>query len=191
MDTAVCPHCSAVTDIKAAFCEACGKALPAAAPSGPRIISGDALPTSAAGQELIGDELSKQTKRAANTLLAVGIIQLTCGALVVALLANAPGAAELDVTVLIAAQFIVAAMFFGLYFWARSAPLPASIVGLVVYCTLLVLNIVTAVSEAAQDGPPRGFGGLGIGWLDILIIVLLVQGIQAGLKHKKILSAQG
>lgn len=190
MGSVVCPHCGN-TSVAGAFCARCGKALPSSATSGPRIVDGDALPQSAAGQKLMGDELKKHTNRAAYTLLAVGLLQLTCGAILVALIANAPGGRFPPgmVGILMVVQFVVALVFIGLFFWARVAPLPASIVGLVIYATLVLLNILTAVSELGQEGPRRGIGGLGVGGLDILIIVFLVQGIQAGLKHKRLMES--
>src|SRR5437868_1663764 len=76
-----CPHCNAPNVAGAAFCESCGKALPRAAPGGPRVVSADALPQTAAGHKLLGDELLKQQRKASYTLLIVGIIQVTCGAI--------------------------------------------------------------------------------------------------------------
>jgi hypothetical protein len=185
--TITCPHCGAVS-AAGAFCESCGKAVPSTFATSPRIVSGDALPYSAAGQKLVGDELRKHTNRAAYTLLAVGILQVTCGPIVAVTLANAPGVGlEGMVGVLLVAQFVVAAVFFGLYFWARTAPLPASIVGLAIYVTLVLINMATSLSSLSEGGPRRGFGGCGIGLLDIIIIVLLAQGIQAGLKHKRLM----
>src|SRR5687768_9367380 len=79
MSTVTCPHCGAATP-PGAFCESCGKALPSAVPTTPRVVTGDVLPQSAAGQQMLGEELAKQTKKAAYALLAVGVIQATCGA---------------------------------------------------------------------------------------------------------------
>ncbi len=89
------------------------------------------------------------------------------------------------------AQLIVAGVFIGLHFWARKSPLPATITGLVVYGTLLTINVVSSVARLSEhpDAPRTGFGGLGIGWIDIVIIVMLVQGIQAAIKHKKLIES--
>ena len=192
--TIVCPHCNATVPA-GAFCESCGKALPQQAAGGPRVVGAAELPSTAAGRQLVGDELTKQTKRASLTLLVVGCLQLVCGAIVAGLLLNAPTGAnvELNVKVLVAAQIIVALIFFGLYFWARKAPLPASIVGLIVYATLVILNVINSVSELRnrEEGTRTGIGGLGIGWLDIVIMILLAQGISAGLKHKRLMQQGG
>ena len=186
-----CPHCGAGNPSGAAFCESCGKALPAAAPAGPRVVTADALPQTAVGHRMVGDELVKQQKKASTALLVVGIIQITCGAIaLVALSRAAPGMIP---PVVFAIQIGVAAIFFALYFWSRKAPLPATIVGLILYVTLIVINVVSSISDLAQNpgGPRTGFGGLGIGLVDIVIIVILAQAIAAGLKYKRLLEAQG
>ncbi len=189
MTTTTCPHCGASNAVGAAFCESCGKALPSVMPTGPRIISGDAMPQSAAGQKLMGDQLTKQTRRAANTLLVVGLLQLTCGGIAAVALSKLPGSQPEMLTILLAAQLVVGVGFVGLYFWARRSPLPASIVGLVVYCTLVALNVISALGNLSSGTPRSGIGGLGIGWLDIVIIVFLAQGIDAGMKHKRMLES--
>lgn len=184
-----CPHCGATTDAVSAFCQSCGKALPVGVPTSPRIIAGDAIPRSSAGQKLMADELQKHTKRAATTLLVVGLLQLTCGAIAAVLVSQGSGSPENMLVGLLVVQLIVASAFIGLYFWARRAPLPASIVGLIIYVTLVVLNVISSVSSLGEPGSKRGLGGLGIGWLDIVIICFLAQGISAGLKHKRLLAS--
>jgi hypothetical protein len=182
----VCPHCSAPNPSGSTFCQSCGKALPAAAPAGPRVLVGDAMPQSAAGQQLMGDELTKQTKRAANCLLVVAILMLLFAAIVGAITIAAPRAPRIVLFILII-EGILGLVFLGLYFWARTAPLPASIVGLCIYCTLVVVNVVNAMSTVADERQP-GMRGLGISCIDIIIIAVLAQGIQAGLKHRRLMS---
>src|SRR6185369_7857459 len=172
--TTECVHCSAPNPIGGAFCESCGKALPSAVPTVPRVLSGDAMPTTSAAAKLLGDELGKQTKSAATTLLVVGIIQIVVGGVLTAVLMSArPGrtAAQLNLPVVVASTAGIGVIFIGLYFWARRSPLPATIVGLVIYGTLVLLNMVSAASARAQNGAASsGFGGLGVGCLDIIII---------------------
>ena len=52
-----------------------------------------------------------------------------------------------------------------------------------------MINVVSAISDFDSGGPRRGIGGIGIGWLDIVIIAFLAQGISAGLKHRKLLES--
>lgn len=95
--------------------------------------------------------------------------------------------------VALAVIFGIAAIFFGLYFWARVNPLPAAIVGLVIYVTLWVLDIV--LTTAAMANAPAGSRQPGAGPFNgiiirIIIIAILVRAIQAGSQHRKLLRQQ-
>jgi hypothetical protein len=175
-----------------AFCESCGKALPAAVQAGPRVVAGDAVATTAAGQQLQADQLHKQSKRARGALLAVAIIMTVVGALFFLILsqssnagANNPLAGMNQGAAVI--LLILAAVFWGLYIWSRSQPLPAAIVGLAIYGTLIVFNVITHVSQMGQEGAPRG---IGVGCIDIIIIGVLAQAISAGVQHRKLMRQQ-
>lgn len=186
-----CPHCGANNVSGAAFCESCGKALPSAAPTGPRVVSADMMPQSAAAAGLIGDELKKQQKSASNALLAVAILQTVFGAIVLIVLSSLNtrrGGQNVITPFVWAVQFAVAALFWGLWFWSRRSPLPATIVGLCLYVTLVAINVVSATSQLARDpqNEQTGMRGLGIGILDIVIIVVLARAINAGLKYKRL-----
>jgi hypothetical protein len=178
--TVKCPHCGAANPAGSAFCESCGKALPAAASSGPRVVSADQLPQSAGATRMVSDELVKQQKKAANAMLTVAIIQVFFGIVLYLLLKNAPGvkANPGQLNLVVGMVMGIGVIYFGLYFWARKSPLPAAIVGLVLYVTLMVVDVIS--DPAAMT---RGI------IVKIIIIALLAQGIQAGLKHKRLLQA--
>lgn len=190
----MCPHCSAQNPAGVAFCESCGKAMPRGMPGGPRVLAADEVPTSSAATKLVGDELNTQTKSAANALLIVGIIQIVVGGVVTALLvaaSNRSSAVRLNLPLLLATTIGIGLIFIGLYFWARRSPLPATVVGLVIYGTLVAINVVSAISNMSERGPGgNGIGGLGIGWLDIVIIAILARGIGAALRQRRLLAAQ-
>jgi hypothetical protein len=190
--TISCPHCGATNPAGAAFCESCGKALPAMVPTGPRVVTADALPQTAIGHRMVGDELVKQQKKASSALLIVGILQMTCGAIALTFLSRAAPTVKVNPIYFII-PLAVGGAFIGLYFWSRKSPLPATIVGLVLYVTIVVINVVTQITTLAQnpDAPRTGLGGIGIGWLDIVVIAILAQAIGAGLKYKRLLEAQG
>ena len=187
-----CPHCQAPNKPTDAFCQSCGKALPRAS-SGPRVVEDTAIPKSAAGQSLMTEELEKQVKQVFQTLLAVGILQLTCGAILIGAMMKS-GAADPNVSAatMLTVQFIVAAGFIGLAFWSRVNALPPAIIGFAIYIALVGLNIATVVSNMGANNGQRsgGIGGIGIGWLDIVIIVVLVRGIKAALRIKDIKNSQ-
>lgn len=190
-----CPHCGAPNPFGSTFCSSCGKALPTGLPTTPRVLGAKEVATTAAGQKLQVDELHKTAKKAAGALLAVAIIQTLGVGLVVMILKNLPPGAAGSIPgmakVLIAAQIGVAVIFWGLWFWARVNPLPAAIVGLVLYATLVTLNVVNSVSQMSEGGRGgTGLGGIGIGWLDIIIMAVLFRAIQAGSKHRKLMRQQ-
>jgi hypothetical protein len=184
-----CPHCSADNAAGAQFCEACGMALPSAAPTGPRVLDGKAFASTAAGQRLQSEDLHAQQKKAAGALMAVAVIQtLVVGFL--CFVANQNH--RLDVLLrspIVLAIMAVAAIFWGLFAWARWQPLPAAVVGLVLYATLLAINVVNSVSQLSHNNgrTPTGLGGLGIGWIDIVILAVLSRAISAGIKYRKMM----
>jgi hypothetical protein len=193
VSTMQCPHCGAVNPAGSAFCQSCGKAMPTAYQTGPRVVGANEFAATAAGQKLQSDELRKQAKKASGALLAVAIIQTAATAIIFAIIQSSsnPSAPLIINKTVVAIMGALAAIFWALWFWSRVSPLPAAIVGLVLYGTIVVINVVMTVSQMSETGGRgTGIGGIGIGWLDILIIAVLVQGIQAGAKHRKLLQQQ-
>lgn len=166
----------------------CGKALPTAR-TGPRVVDAIAgRAVSQAGRDVQHEELKKQTKQAFGALLAVAILT-TLGAFVIWALGGAmpgpdrQGAERLDSVALAITVVItlgIAGAFFGLAFWARKNPLPASIVGLCLYGTIILVNAVLAPESLVQ----------GI-IVKIIVIAALVKAIQAGTKHRQLMRESG
>lgn len=170
MSSVYCPHCGAANLTDAAFCASCGKAVPPVAGGGPRIITSADTAATGAGRTLQSEELQKQTKKAAGALLAVAILQAVVGTIILAMAGrNVPPAGYVII-------YGVAAVFLGLYFWARKSPFPAAIVGLAVFVTLHLL-------EAIADPTSIRNGVI----IKVIIIVVLVQAISAGAKHRQLL----
>lgn len=207
-----CPHCGAANPYGAAFCESCGKALPPPVQAGPRVLYGNQAAVTGAGLHVQTEELRTQTKKASQALLLVAVLTTLGGVLIAFLvfgMPQRPGQVMIISPADAVINLVVAAIFWGLFFWARKNPLPAAIVGLVLYVTLTVVQIVGMAvmmrevraqqqQEAAERGvelPPDTSsnpipgGGCGI-WLRVLIIVMLVQAITAGVKHRKLLKQQ-
>lgn len=179
-----CPHCGAANVPEAAFCESCGKALPTGAASGPRVVSATAMPATGAGRSMLSDELTKTMKRAATALMWVAILQTLLGPVLLfvqkaKLERENPGMVYEVGPLAYAIVFGIAALFWGLFFWARRSPLPAAIVGLVLFITL---HVVDAVSDPMS---------LARGWLvKILVVVALWKAIQAGLQYRRLSEQQ-
>ena len=203
MDQVPCPHCGSGNDAEVAFCASCGKALPSSHPTGPRFIVPGTTAMTSAGFKLQLDELHQKARTASGALLAVAIIQtifiFIVGSIAtgVGLARRSPGA--LGLTMLLVPVVAVGVIFWGLYFWSRKNPLPAAIVGLVVYVSVWALDIIGGVMMLQQQGV-RGAGPAGVGpvynpissgiVIRIIIIAILVRAIQAGAEHRKLLRQQ-
>ncbi len=176
--TAACPHCGAESGVGAAFCQQCGKALPGAGRAEPRVIAPDAVAFTDAGRQLQCEELRQKARRAAVVLLAVAIIQTLVGVAVLALMYSTTShdpAVQLQ-PVLPVVLFGLAAFFYGLWFWARTHPLPAAIVGLVTYVSIIVAGGVNDPSTLLR------------GWIvKLIIVVAFAKAIQLGLKHRALI----
>jgi hypothetical protein len=129
--------------------------------------------------------LARQSKKAYGALLTVGILQAIFAVVIIALLkadAETPIDSQLDPNVsigaLAVAMFGIAAMFLGLAFWAKRNPLPAAIVGLVLYITVHLLDALADPTAIAR-------GVL----IKVIIVVVLVRAISAGAKHRALARA--
>jgi len=78
---------------------------------------------------------------------------------------------------LLVVNFVLAAIYASLGFWARANPLPAAIVGLVLFISVMVLNAVLDPTTIAQGVIVK-----------VIVIVVLSKAIQAGAKHRKMVS---
>lgn len=175
MGTIICPHCQAENPPRAAFCEACGKAVPQTT-DGLRIVEGKQVAATSSGRAVQADLLHKAARRAVTALIAVGILQIGVGILLFLAFRNSPHAnAVAAAPTMLAILSVLGVLFLGLGLWARKNPLPASIVGLVVYCTLVIVGVVFNPATASKSL-----------LINILIILVLVRSVSAGVKYKKI-----
>ena len=139
-----CPHCGFQNVVGSQFCQSCGKSV-GGATGGPRIVEGGGFASTNVGAKLQGDELKKKAKSARTTLLVVAILMFLGLGVLYFVFQNPPRGRIFDpaaVQVALIIQAVVAFVFLGLWFWARKSPLPATIVGLIVYCTLIFINAV-------------------------------------------------
>jgi hypothetical protein len=124
-------------------------------------------------------EARKLLTQASGVLFGVATLQFVCGLVGVFALPKVMGI-EPGPLFLAIAVFVVVAIagaYVGLGIWARYQPLPATIIGLVLYLMVFTANMVMA------DDPGMIVKGI---WLPILIIVMLVQGIVAANKYNKL-----
>jgi hypothetical protein len=165
-----CIHCGQPNQAGSSFCEVCGKALPPAQRIEPRVIMHEDLADTRLGQGLQADELRRKAGVASKTLLAVTILQVVAGTLLGLI---APPEARAFAMI---GMYVIAAIFLGLYLWARKSPFPAAIAGLVVFISLFVLDVVAEPEAAAR--------GL---LLRLIIIGCLINAIGAGARHRHLL----
>jgi hypothetical protein len=179
VNTISCPHCAAPNAAGAAFCVACGKALPSAAGAGPRVVGYDSIPVTSTGQQVMGDQLRKEMNKASIALLVVAVIQTLLGP-VALYMAKSQMEREMGQEVVIqpigwVMVFGIAAAFFALFFWARVQPLPAAMVGLILFVTIHLLDAV---------GDPQALVRGII--MKVIVIAVLINAIKAAIRYKKL-----
>lgn len=174
--TTTCPHCEAPNQSSSSFCESCGKALPSITTDGPRMVTEATMPSTSAGRQYMALELQKHLKKSKTALLIVAVIQTIFGLIVFAGAKGSLQAGQSLSPVFFITIFGIAGIYFGLYAWARHQPLAAAIVGFTLFVTLHVLDAIA--------DPTQLLRGL---IMKIIIITMLVQAIQAGLKYRRLL----
>jgi hypothetical protein len=185
VDVQACPHCGAGNAIGSTFCGSCGKALPAVVPGGPRVVTAGTSGATSTGRELLADELKKKMRKASGALLAVAILQTIFGP-VMLMMAKADaerqagaGAVFEIKPVAYAIVFGIAAAFFALFVWSRFQPFAAAIVGLVLFISIWLMDIIADPTMIAK----------GI-LVKIIVIAVLVKAIQAGSEYRKLQAQQ-
>jgi hypothetical protein len=125
-----------------------------------------------------GDEARKALNQSSGALFAVAALQAVCGLIALFALPEAVGVpAEGPAMAIVGAVIVgVAAVFAGLGVWARFMPLPATIIGLVLYVGITLFDLASA--------PELAYRGVIV---KILIIVMLVKAIQAAAKYQRLM----
>ncbi len=176
-NSTTCPHCGESTPDSGMFCESCGKALPMSTPSRPKIVTGAA--TTSGGRRFVKKSLEQEMKKAFTALMVVAVLQTLAGPILLFLQKEMnPNMQEIP-PFAYGIVFGIAIAFWILAFWARKSPLPAAIVGLVLFVSLHVLDAVADPTKIAQ----------GI-LMKIIIVVMLVRAIQAALKYRQTIAEQ-
>jgi hypothetical protein len=187
-----CPNCDAENDPVATsgVCGICGHRLDAAPPAG---ITDDPatpsrLPTYPGRPILPGlyqdhrgeprdpaaeDDRRAAILRASGGLFAVALVQLICGCFG---LAAVPAAVEapmmLGVVVVVGG---IIGVYVALGIWARFQPLPAAVLGLMIY---VLLNLAVCLID-----PRAGLSGIVVKGI---LTVVLFQGVRAGIRYQGI-----
>jgi hypothetical protein len=188
--TIACPHCSAGNEAYSAFCVACGKALPAMQRTGPRVITYKDVAFTPAGRAMQADALLATARRAARSLLSIGVIYLIFGGIqLMAIMAVPSGLASMSPYMigLLGSEIIGGALYVAMYYVAKVSPLIATIAGLVIYMAKWGLDAWMAVYLRHGRGTAPV---LTAGWLRLIMVAYLIGGITAAVRHRRLLQQQ-
>jgi hypothetical protein len=142
----------------------------------PRVVEGADLAASAGGRQLQSTELHRKARSASGALLAVAILSTIGLGLVFYLLRDALDDPAIRQTALIMliSQAVIAVAYWGLWIWSWSNPLPAAIIGLVIFLTLIVVNALAVGPQSIIQGA----------LIKVIVIIVLARAIQAGVQHR-------
>ena len=180
-----CPHCGDPNGPGGRYCESCGLALPAAARVKMSVLSDDADPRTPPGRALQTRAQYGTARKAAWALLAVAALQLLTAAFFYfvvypGVVRNGSPDDARGVLLAVATIAALGVVFLGLFAWALRSPLPAAIVGLVLFVTAIL-------ADAVAD--PRTLAN---GWLvRLIVIVVLAKAVQAGVRHRRLTRGDG
>jgi len=171
-----CPHCNAECLENSQFCQSCGKAVQAIS-SVPKIFEDtEDIAQTVVGKKIQGMTLEKAMTSAKRCLFAVGILQLLAGAAFYAGFRFAEEeSVKQELLIMLTGVGLIGILYIVLGLWAKRSPLPASIVGLVLYVSLLVFDGISDPAAIAR------------GWImKIIVLMVLVKGIKAGIQYRKL-----
>lgn len=190
-----CPACTALIAADASFCTHCGKATAVA------IAAGKATPKRRA-QQMHEAKRAKDVRTASRWILALGVIFVLFGTFigiqsrkaganalellshraddeVVEIEGESKTIAEVrdairgEMVLPFVVNYLLAAVFIGLWFWSRKAPLPATVTALCIYLAVQVFNGIVDPTTLMQ--------GLIV---KIICILGLLAGVRAALAHR-------
>lgn len=174
MSAVACERCEAVPEAADVYCRGCGWAIPFES-SGLTMIGKGKLASTPAGRVVQLGEARRLVRTASRSLFAIGILQLAFLALLVVLFYTmSPTASGLSPVPLITMGSL-ACSFFVLGVWAWRSPLPATIVGLCLYISMWIVDIMI--------DPAALFRGI---LIRLIFIILLSRGVQAALNATRL-----
>jgi hypothetical protein len=198
--TVRCWHCNTENDpvATAGFCDRCGRKLEDVPETGiaeaPRRQAepGQHLypdrdvdlrtrpPFDSPAAELQNYEKQKYLGQASGVLFGMAAIQFLCGMIGIVVSPRLLGLDGDPLMLAVGALIVlgIAGTYVGLGIWARYQPLPATIIGLVLYVAMFIGNMILT------DKPETIIMGI---WLPILLIIMLARGVVAATKYNKLM----
>ncbi|HPF37360.1 MAG TPA: zinc ribbon domain-containing protein [Phycisphaerae bacterium] len=185
-----CRHCGNENAGNARYCRSCGALLAVARPVEPRTIH-VAVPAQAdMSRQYLEDEMERQQRRASASIIAVGIFNWIVAAMCFVLgttftglhrllprdlLEKLQGAACRDLVASAILYGIVGAIFFALARSSRGRPYSAAVISLIFFMLIYVAEGLQNRQAVASGNIPR-----------FVIIFVLVSGVLAGRRHRRI-----
>ena len=124
--------------------------------------------------ELVDDRYMKKVRQARNAIYVVAAIQFVFG------LYSGLTAPEELMYITLGIMMVVALMFLGLAIWANWKPYPAILIALILYCGLILLDLVY--------DPATIFRGI---IMKVIIIIYLVKGLNNAAEARRMKQALG
>jgi hypothetical protein len=171
MSAVICPHCSVANCAFETICHCCSGALPET----PGVNRSNRAAREVSPQVLL--QRGTQAKRTARILFGAAGMCALRGVIYPILIAHAPAGTfgHINIDELRLISYGLAVSLFALSFWARKAPLIASVIAMMIY-------LASAVPEAIT-----GEGLLGRGLISKGVMVLILgRAILSGLFHNMI-----
>lgn len=105
----------------------------------------------------------------------MAILSVVGGIIFYFILKGGPPEAVKAAPIFLGMNLVLAALFAGLAVWARFNPLPAAIVGLVLFLTIHVVSAIVDPASILQGVIVK-----------VIVIVVLAKAIQAGVRYKQL-----
>ncbi|MEX1363162.1 MAG: zinc ribbon domain-containing protein [Nannocystaceae bacterium] len=155
-----CPQCAQPNPLGSNFCEACGASMA-------EVAAAERLADEAEAEVML-----ERVRKARTALLIVAVFQVL-GTVVMLAIGNVDSMTA-------GAMGILAAVFFGLAWWAKGNPFAAAVVGLVLF---LSVHLADAVIDPSQI-----YKGIIV---KVIVVVILVKSIRDGLAYRSFRNSRG
>lgn len=174
MESGTCMSCQTPLEAGAGYCAVCGRAVRVDCPT-PRIVPTQGFAATSAGRAVQVQGLLQHLRNGRATLLVLAIIDALLGLLILqARSVLRDGSESSLVDALMVMLFVVAGLLLLLYFWSLRSPLPALIVGLVLYLSGAIANVVSQ--------PQAYVRGMIIA---AAVLYFLIHGVVAGVRLRQ------
>lgn len=178
-----CPHCDAKVSASQNYCEQCGNAVRAPI-NEIRITRSDSDPAKTSiGAVYQAEGLRSEAVAACNVYGVLAI--LVAVGLALLLLVGQSRATDSQSPGLMLQLGVVLTMYVGIWWWSRRSPLPASIVGLIFFSSLVLVQFVQLIPLFAMISGPLLIALIVRFGIQALIIGYMIRAVKRSLKARE------